>query len=103
MNVSTGGLFGALFRALTRSNIGFEGSIVETNDILKGLFGEITARYLISVDNEQAFIELAQNNDLQYKKLGICVGDKISFDGYNFDAKELFDLYKNALELEMQS
>lgn len=88
LNLTRGGIFGALFRGICRSSSGFEGG-----------FGDLDAFYsypncfLISVKNPEVLSEIS------HKIIGkVQNSEKIIINNIEFDKNELFDLYKNCLE-----
>lgn len=99
--ISQGGVFCALFKSLLGNMVGFDGSLIFIKDELKALFAEITGRYLLSTANPAQVIDYLEQNNIQFKILGTCVGDKINFDSYSFDLKELSEVYFKQLEIEM--
>ena len=64
---------------------------------LKYLFGEIEGRYLISTKDKNKLFKILEENNIPYLHLGKCFGDKIKFDGYEFDLIELKKIYENSL------
>ncbi|OGH98677.1 MAG: phosphoribosylformylglycinamidine synthase II [Candidatus Melainabacteria bacterium GWF2_32_7] len=100
-DISELGIFGALFEGLKLGNTGFVGQLIDCNDPEKALFGEITGRYLISSSKIDEVRKILAESVIPYRELGICSGNKLEFDGYTFDNKELFKLYEEAIELEM--
>jgi phosphoribosylformylglycinamidine synthase len=102
IDISENGLFGALFEGLKTGNVGFKGSLITCNDPEKSLFGEITGRYLISVKQVESVKNVLSEFGIPYTELGTCQGNTLEFDGYKFDIQTLFELYDNAIELEMQ-
>ena len=94
VDVSEGGLFGAVFEGIKKGNTGFVGSLININDKEKALFGEITGRYVVSTNEPEKL-------NVPYRVLGKCVNNKLEFDGYSFDLQKLFELYDNSIEREM--
>ncbi len=101
VDVSEGGLFGAVFEGIKSGNTGFKGNLVYSNNAEKALFGEITGRYIISTANSDEVTKKLESQQIQYKTLGLCANKKIEFDGYSFNTTELYDLYDKSIELEM--
>lgn len=92
LNITRGGVFGALFRGLQRSNSGFEGELnpLET-------FEKYPNCFLISVKNPAIL------NEIEHKIVGkVTNSDKILLNGINFDKKELFENYQNYLRKIME-
>jgi phosphoribosylformylglycinamidine synthase len=102
IDVSEGGLFGAVFEGLAKTQTGFTGSLITIEDKEKALFGEITGRYVISSINKDTTIAILEQMNIPYRVLGISQGVSLMFDGYLFDIEELSRLYYNSIELEMQ-
>lgn len=101
-DVSTGGVLGALLISLFASNLGFIGNLLPLDKLsdsykLKYLFGEIEGRYLISTKDKNKLFKILEENNIPYLHLGKCFGDKIKFDGYEFDLIELKKIYENSL------
>lgn len=108
IDVSEGGVLGALFEGLFNSNfdteVGFEGNLIRTKDPLISLFGEITGRYLISTDKEQEVLKYCIEHHVPLFKLGMTnKSDIISFDGYEFSVKELKEKYLTIIEKEINN
>lgn len=101
MDVSEGGLFGAVFEGILRGNTGFSGSLVFSNDEEKALFGEISGRYVISTTSVDMLKVYLNMRKIPYKLLGKCCKDVLEIDQQEFDIHELFDLYNNAIKQEM--
>ena len=102
IDVSKGGVLGTLLCALFNSDIGFCGNLLDgkgysNSQKLKLLFGEIEGRYLFSTKCRLSTQEYLTKNNIPFVYLGICVGDKIEFDGYEFCLKELKNKYFNAI------
>lgn len=102
IDVSKGGVLGTLLCALFNSDIGFCGNILDgkgysNSQKLKLLFGETEGRYLFSTKCRLSTQEYLTKNNIPFVYLGICVGDKIEFDGYEFCLKELKNKYFNAI------
>lgn len=96
-DVSEGGIFCALFELLIQNKIGFYGSLINISDKEKALFGEIGGQYLVSSSTKDTLKKYLDENKISYSILGICGGDKIKFDGYEFDLFELIESYENSL------
>lgn len=104
IDVSEGGVLGALFEGLFNGNSGFCGNLITTKNPLISLLGEITGRYLISVDSEVDLEKICIKNNIPFLKLGkAIVSDKISFDGYNFSLKKLKNIYETIIEKDVES
>lgn len=102
VDVSEGGLFGAVFEGIKNGNTGFKGNLIFINDEEKALFGEITGRYVISTSKPEKIENILQSKQIQYKILGLCADDTLEFNGYNFDLRKLYDLYDKSIESEME-
>jgi len=102
IDVSEGGLFGAVFEGIYNGNTGFEGSLISSDDEEISLFGEITGRYVISVENIQIMEEKLKKSGISYRILGKCVNNTFNFDNYSLNLQKLKDLYANSISLEMQ-
>jgi len=103
IDVSEGGVLGALLEGLFNSNSGFRGKLINSKNELISLFGEITGRYLISTENENKFEnefeKICKNNGVTSLKLGKTNdSDKILFDGYEFSLKKLKNIYETSIE-----
>lgn len=104
IDVSEGGILGALFEGLFASNSGFEGSLIKTKDPLISLFGEVTGRYLISTDKEQEVLKYCIEHHVPLFKLGMTnKTDIISFDGYEFILSKLKEKYLTVIEKEINN
>jgi len=101
VDVSEGGLFGAVFEGVKNGNTGFIGSLININDEEKALFGEITGRYVISTKETEETEKILHTKGVSYRKLGICEENKLKFDGYTFDLTQLYYLYDQSIDLEM--
>jgi phosphoribosylformylglycinamidine synthase len=101
VDVSEGGVFGALFEGIKSGNTGFKGSLINISDPEKAIFGEINGRYLISAKETDKVKNYLNKNSIPYKELGLCTGKKLEFNGYSFDLEKLFSLYDNAIESEI--
>jgi len=102
IDVSEGGLFGAVFEGIKSGNTGFKGTLISGANHEIALFGEITGRYIISTSKPDEVIKMLESAKIQYNTLGCCVGGTMEFDGYNIDVAELIDLYDKSIELEME-
>jgi phosphoribosylformylglycinamidine synthase len=103
VDVSEGGLFGALFEGLMTNNCGFTGNLINISNNEIALFGEITGRYLISTNHPDDMRSVIEQSKIPYNELGICNNtNHIEFNGYKIDSKELIELYENSLESEME-
>jgi phosphoribosylformylglycinamidine synthase len=102
IDVSEGGLFGAVFEGINNGNTGFKGNLIFCKDAEKALFGEITGRYVISTPEPEKTEKMLQSKQIQYKIIGSCVDNVLEFDGYSFDCKKLYDMYDKSIELEME-
>lgn len=102
IDVSEGGLFGAVFEGIKNGNTGFTGSLINIKDKEKALFGEVQGRYVISTKQPDKIMEILNFNQVQYRKLGICEDKTLEFDGYSFDLSKLYYLYDKSIELEME-
>ena len=93
LNLTRGGIFGALFRGLCRSKNGFIGS-----------FGNLDAFYtypncfLISLENTEILSKIPHEIIGRVQK-----SDKIIINNIEFDKNELFDLYDTTLEKIMNN
>lgn len=103
IDVSEGGLLGALLECLFNGETGFEGNLIDIQDELKALFGEITGRYLVSTKNPENLEMYVKSNNIPYKLLGKCTGNRIAFNNYNFDLKKLKNLYESTIVKEIES
>jgi phosphoribosylformylglycinamidine synthase len=101
VDVSEGGLFGAVFEGVKNGNTGFKGSLISCTDEEKALFGELGGRYVISTSDEETTLNMLKLLGIQHKVLGKCVDNIMEFDNYSFDLNKLVDLYDNSIELEM--
>lgn len=101
IDISEGGLFGAVFEGLKSGNIGFKGSLISIKDHEKAIFGEINGRYVISTKESATVKKYLADNGVPYRELGICTGKKIEFDNYSFDLDRLSSLYDNTVESEI--
>lgn len=104
IDVSEGGILGALFEGLFNGNSGFDGNLIHTKNPLISLFGEITGRYLISTNNENEVLKYCLDNFIPLFKLGKTSNiDRISFDGYEFNLSELKNTYETLIEKEINN
>lgn len=104
VDVSEGGLLGALLEGLFGGNSGFSGSIINTKDTLVSLFGEINGRYVVSTKNETEFEKIAAQNGAPFTKLGTTnAGGEIAFDSYKFSLQTLKNTYETAIAKEMRN
>jgi phosphoribosylformylglycinamidine synthase len=102
VDVSEGGILGALLEGLFSANSGFDGSLITTKNPFMSLMGEITGRYLISVENELELEKICNKNKIPFKKLGKTQKtDKINFDGYSFSLEKLKNIYEKIIESVM--
>lgn len=102
IDVGEGGLLGALFEGLFNANSGFSGNLINTQNSLIALFGEITGRYLISTDNESEFERICTQNNVPFLQLGSTnSNDEISFNGHNFSLRKLKNTYETVIEKEI--
>jgi len=102
IDVSEGGLFGAVFEAVKKGNTGFKGNLIFCEDEEKALFGEITGRYLISTMELEKAKNILESKQIPHKILGNCVDSLMEFDGYSFDLTKLSNLYDKSIESEME-
>ena len=104
IDVSEGGLLGALFEGLFNANSGFSGNLITTRSQLTSLFGEVTGRYLVSARNEAEVEKIFSNNKIPFFKLGKTTSsDEISFDGYKFSLNKLKNFYSKTIEKEIEN
>lgn len=104
VDVSEGGILGALFEGLFNANSGFEGSLISTKNPLISLFGEITGRYLVSTHNENELEKISAKNGVQALKLGKTNNSgEISFDGYKFNLTDLKNTYQTVIEKDVNN
>lgn len=104
VDVSEGGLIGALLEGLFNGNSGFIGNLIKTSNHLIALFGEITGRYLVSTDNEDELEKICAKNDVPFMKLGKTNNEnKISFNGYNFDLEKLKNTYETIIAKDLEN
>ncbi len=101
VDVSEGGLFGAVFEGIKNGNTGFTGSLVNIENKEKALFGEITGRYVISTAEPEKVRQLLDSNRINHRELGMCEDNRLEFDGYFLDPAQLYYLYDSSIELEM--
>lgn len=98
VDVSEGGLFGAIFEGIKQGNTGFKGDLINVSDPEKALFGEITGRYVISTSQPEEVIKKLQ---IPYRVLGICTNNHMEINGISLDLQKMFQLYDNSIALEM--
>ncbi len=98
VDVSEGGLFGAVFEGLKKGNTGFLGNLINIPDAEKALFGEVNGRYVISASSPEKLTEAIK---IPHRILGKCINNRFEVDGYSLNPSELFNLYDNSIELEM--
>lgn len=104
IDVSEGGILGALLEGLFNGNNGFSGSLISTKNRLISLFGEITGRYLVSTNNENELLKYCIANGVPLFKLGKTNdSNEISFDEYKFKLSELKDIYSTVIEKEISN
>lgn len=104
VDVSEGGLIGALLEGLFNGNSGFIGNLIKTSNHLIALFGEITGRYLVSTDNEDELEKICVKNDVPFMKLGKTNNEnKISFNGYNLDLEKLKNTYETIIAKDLEN
>lgn len=104
VDVSEGGVLGALFEGLFNGDSGFEGNLITTNNPIISLFGEITGRYLVSANNEGELVKTCLDYNVPILKLGKTNNsNKISFNGYNFSLEKLKIVYETAIKKDVES
>lgn len=104
VDVSEGGILGALLEGLFNGNSGFEGKLITTKDPLVALFGEITGRYIISTNNDAELLNTCLNNNVPVLKLGKTNNSgEISFDGYKFNLSKLKNTYETIIEKDVNN
>lgn len=104
IDVSEGGILGALLEGLFNGNSGFDGKLITTENPLISLFGEITGRYLISTNNENELANTCLYNGIPVLKLGRTNNsDAIIFDGYKFSLEKLKNIYESIIEKDIES
>lgn len=108
IDVSEGGMLGALLEGLFNANSGFEGKLIATkNSVISPLIqllGEITGRYLISTQKAKEFEQICKNNSVQFLKIGKTNNtDKILFDGYEFSLTKLKNIYETSIEKDLNN
>src|SRR5574344_2952258 len=103
VDVSNGGIFGALLIGLFNGNSGFEGSLISTKNHLISLFGEITGRYLVSTKNKSSLEKICNENNVLFKHLGkTFVSDKIFIDEYEFSLNKLKNIWGTSIKRTLE-
>ncbi len=104
VDVAEGGLLGALLEGAFNGGTGICCNIIPDNakDELKILFGEITGRYLISGENALDIEKYLKENSVPYRLLGVCTGNKIKINQYEFELDKLKNLWKNSIGEEIE-
>lgn len=101
VDISDGGLFGALFEGIKSSNCGFKGDLYSF-DYEKELFGEVNGRYLLSTNALSDTKLILEKYNMPFKVIGMCNHSNIiEFNDYKTDLGRLIELYDNSIELEM--
>lgn len=104
VDVSEGGILGALLEGLFNAKSGFSGDLITTKNPLISLFGEITGRYLVSVKDEQEFEKICSQNNVPFSKLGKTTNsDEISFNEYKFSLNKLKNVYSTVIAKEIEN
>lgn len=104
VDVSEGGIIGALLEGLFNGNSGFEGKLITTQNRLISLFGEITGRYIISTNNDVELLNTCLNNNVPVLKLGKTSNSgEISFDGHKFNLTKLKNIYETIIERDVNN
>lgn len=104
IDVSEGGILGALLEGLFNGNSGFEGKLITTKDPLVALFGEITGRYIISTNDDSELLKTCLNNNIPLLKLGKTSNSgEISFDGHKFNLSKLKNTYETIIERDVNN
>lgn len=104
IDVSEGGILGALLEGLFNGNSGFEGKLITTQNPLISLFGEITGRYIISTNNDTELLNTCLRNNVPVLKLGKTSNSgEISFDGYKFNLSKLKNTYETIIERDINN
>lgn len=104
IDISEGGILGALLEGLFNGNSGFAGELITTKNPLISLFGEITGRYIISSDNENEIMQTCKNNNVPFLKLGQTNNSgEISFNGYKFYLDKLKNTYDTIIKKDVES
>lgn len=104
IDVSEGGILGALLEGLFNGHSGFEGKLITTQDPFISLFGEITGRYIISTNNDLELLNTCLNNNVPVLKLGKTTNSgEISFDGYKFNLAKLKNTYETIIEKDVNN
>lgn len=104
VDVSEGGILGALLEGLFNGNAGFEGELITTKNPLISLFGEITGRYIVSTNNDSELLNICLNNNVPVIKLGKTSNSgEISFDGHKFNITKLKNTYETIIERDVNN
>ena len=104
IDVSEGGIIGALMEGLFNGNSGFEGKLITTKNPLVSLFGEITGRYIISTNNDSELLNTCLNNNIPVLKLGKTNNSsEILFDGYKFNLSKWKNIYETIIEKDVNN
>lgn len=104
VDVSEGGILGALLEGLFNGNSGFEGKLITTQNPLVSLFGEITGRYIVSTNNDAELLNTCLNNNVPVLKLGKTSNSgEISFDGHKFNLTKLKNIYETIIERDVNN
>ncbi len=104
VDVSEGGILGALLEGLLNGNSGFEGKLITTQNPLVSLFGEITGRYIISTNNDVELLNTCLNNNVPVLKLGKTSNSgEISFDRHKFNLTKLKNIYETIIEKDVNN
>lgn len=104
IDISEGGMLGALLEGLFKGDSGFDGKLITTKDPLISLFGEITGRYIISTKNNHEFEKTCSKNEIPFVKLGETNNSgKILFNGYKFNLKQVKNIYKTVIQKEIEN
>lgn len=104
IDVSEGGILGALLEGLFNGNSGFEGKLITTQNPLISLFGEITGRYIISTNNDTELLNTCLNNNVPVLKLGKTSNSgEILFDGHKLNPTKLKNIYETIIERDVNN
>lgn len=104
VDVSEGGVLGALLEGLFNGNSGFSGNLIFTENPLISLFAEITGRYLVSSKKDTKFERYCIENNVPFARFGKTNGTlQLNFDGYTFDVDKLKNTYKTIIEKEIEN